>query len=131
VRLCSCARQVPGSCQVIPGGTGVANSDFHVFVHATASGCGSSVIAFASSCQTDQDDRPIFAVINFCPAALPASYQGETAQYNSIFATGVHEMFHALGFSTSNFPFFRNADGSPKTPRNPNFPSRLADANYM
>jgi leishmanolysin-like peptidase len=32
-------------------------------------------------------------------------------------ATLVHELMHALGFSNSNFPWFRRADGSPLTPR--------------
>ena len=32
-------------------------------------------------------------------------------------ATLLHELLHALGFSYSNFPWFRGADGSPLTPR--------------
>lgn len=35
-------------------------------------------------------------------------------------AVAIHELFHALGFSASSWAYFRNADGTPKTPRDAN-----------
>ena len=50
---------------------GIPNADTYVFVYAeNVASCatsGSSVIAYASSCQRDQYDRPTFGVINLCP----------------------------------------------------------------
>lgn len=31
----------------------------------------------------------------------------------------VHELMHALGFSSGSWPLFRSADGTPMTPREP------------
>jgi leishmanolysin-like peptidase len=53
---------------------GIPNADTYVFVYAeNVSSCatsGSSVVAYASSCQRDQYDRPTFGVINLCPQVL-------------------------------------------------------------
>ena len=64
-------------------------------------------------CVRDQYDRPILGHANFCPGMLdtdPAAFQGELS-------TAVHELVHALGFSSGSWPLFRNADGTPATAR--------------
>ena len=38
-------------------------------------------------------------------------------EFDEQLATAIHELIHALGFSSSSWPLFRNADGSPMTPR--------------
>ena len=57
--------------------------------------------------------------------------QGEDTDFKSILATATHETFHALGFSSSNFPFFRNSDGTPRTPRDSAVPHQLAASNLL
>ena len=40
--------------------------------------------------------------------------------------TATHEVLHALGFSSASWQLFRNADGSPRTPRGSNgLPARV------
>ena len=53
------------------------------------------------------------------PSAPPPRAQIDTSadSFEDQRATAVHELLHALGFSSSSWPLFRNADGSPKTPR--------------
>lgn len=119
-------------CTSLPGGDGVAGADFVVLVTArNAATCGgedastddAGGIADAAWCQTDQWDRPVFARLNVCPAALSdvnsadgGSLSGsEHARLTTIAA---HELAHALGFSARSLPLFRDpADGSPRTPR--------------
>ncbi len=96
--------QVPGSCTPITGGTGIPNSDLHVFVYAENVGscatAGSSVLAFASSCQTDQNDRPTFGLINFCPGKLPATID---SGYPGLLGVAIHEYMHVLGALPCSF----------------------------
>lgn len=51
--------------------------------------------------------------INFCPSQVSA----EAEFWEEQFATAVHEIFHALGFSASSWHLFRFPDGTPRTPR--------------
>lgn len=70
----------------------------HIFVSAVqTSGCGSSTLAYASGCQRDQQDRPIFATINYCPNFLPASAAVGTAAFDFLLSVSLHETFHGEG----------------------------------
>lgn len=109
--------------ECIPGtpakdGTGVTGYDFILYVSASQSECpddsGSmQTVAFATSCQTEMaQDRPIAGSINFCPDVL----RGQDPDL--VFAVTKHEVLHALGFSRTLFPFWRDpANNYPRTPR--------------
>ncbi|KAF4692830.1 hypothetical protein FOZ60_012524 [Perkinsus olseni] len=101
-----------GTCiypTVYPAGTGYSDVDMVILVTAKPdSDCGSNGVgtfAFALSCQRDQCDRPTFGLINFAK--------------DELVGTMIHELTHALVFSTSKYPLFRYADGSPRVPRDP------------
>ena len=101
-------------CSTTPAGAGALAADFVLFVSSVAtSSCSSSTIAYASTCQRDQNDRPIFGMANFCPAMLSTA----AADYASMRATAIHEVLHALGFSSGSWPLFRQPDGTPMTAR--------------
>ncbi|DAZ98816.1 TPA: hypothetical protein N0F65_000972 [Lagenidium giganteum] len=100
-----------GKCSTIPG-QGVPDSDFVIYVRAVnTTFCNGQVLAYASSCQKDQYDRPTFGMANFCPTQISSDPHAYEAQL----ATALHEMTHALGFSAQFFAYMRNADGSPRT----------------
>eukprot|EP00949_MAST-11_sp_MAST-11-sp1_P002400 g2400.t1 len=90
-------------------GSGIENTDFQVIVTADATeACldGSGTLAYASACQYDDNDRPTFAHVNFCPSSVinddSISVQRSTA---------IHELAHALGFSSETWPRMRQSDG--------------------
>jgi len=105
-------------CSTLAAGAGYTSTDFVLYTSAVqTSSCGDGVsagtLAYAATCQRDQNDRPIAGYANFCPAAL-----SDTADdFDGQLATAVHELLHAMGFSSGSWPLFRNADGTPKTPR--------------
>jgi len=101
-------------------GDGITNADFAMFVTAKhTSSCPaqgqSGTLAYALTCQRDQYDRPTFGRVNFCPYAISAAEK----DWNVSLAVALHEYAHALGFSQSSWPLFRNWDAthSPKTSR--------------
>ena len=104
----------------LPAGSkdGVANADFVLFVTAFQStNCPakghSGTLAYASTCQRDQHDRPTWGRVNYCPYALsinPADFQ-----LQMLVAT--HELNHALGFNSGSWPLWRKPDGTPRTTR--------------
>ena len=97
-------------------GDGVV-ADFVLVVSSvqTAS-CTGSTLAYASTCQRDQLDRPILGDVNFCPSRVST----DPAQMAEQKATAVHELLHALGFTSSSWALFRYEDGTPRTPRDAN-----------
>ena len=100
-------------CSDHPAGSGVA-ADFVLFVSASqTSVCSDSTVAYAYACMRDQFDRPVFGAANICPSGLSTSLAERDYQVGVV----VHELIHALGFDSSSWPLFRNADGSPQTPR--------------
>ena len=105
------------SCTDHAAGAGAAQTDYQLYVAAvqtTSCGSGGSgTLAYASTCQRDQNDRPILGYANFCPAMMDTS----EAAYQGQLSTAIHEIVHALGFSSGSWPLFRNADGTPKTAR--------------
>ncbi|KAF4032055.1 Leishmanolysin [Phytophthora infestans] len=115
-RYCnSCPKEgcAGGNCAVTDT-QGAENTDFLLYIRATTTNyCGSRTLAYASSCQKDQYDRPTFGMANFCPSQISTAPEDYEAQV----ATAMHEMTHALGFSAQFFPYMRYPDGTPRTPR--------------
>jgi hypothetical protein len=80
--------------------TGVPDADFVLYV---ASGpiSGTATLAWAGSCQSDSTTgRPIVGRVNIDPEHLDFS---SAAGYEQQIDTVVHEMMHALGFSSAMF----------------------------
>eukprot|EP00937_MAST-01D_sp_MAST-1D-sp2_P005570 g5570.t1 len=100
-------------CTDNAGGEGVANADFVLYVGAEAC-ASSSVLASASACERDQYDRPTFGQVNFCPGKV----DWRSATFEKQLNTAVHELGHALGMSSSSFPYMRDVDngGARRTP---------------
>lgn len=98
-------------------GAGLADTDFAVYVtaHSTTTCVNNpSTLAYASTIQRDQYDRPTWARINFCPDYIDTA----ASAYGEQLSTAVHELNHALGFSSSSWPLWRQSDGvTPRTPR--------------
>ncbi|KAK1929545.1 Leishmanolysin-like peptidase [Phytophthora citrophthora] len=102
-------------CVESPAGQGVPDTDFLIYVKAedTANCLSDGTLAYASTCQQDQFDRPTFGMVNFCPGKI------DTADFafESLVSTALHELSHALGFSSRFFPLMRYDDGTPRTER--------------
>lgn len=121
VQACvQCNSQQPPNCVMgtpAVDGEGIADTDYILYISAIQSECprgsDTTVIAFASVCQMESSqDRPIAGYINFCPLAIE---EGDNA---FVFSVAKHEMFHALAFSSQLFPYWRDQNGAPRTPRN-------------
>ena len=68
-----------------PAGAGATNTDFVLFVSAVeTANCAGMTVAYATACQRDQNDRPIFGSANFCPSSCV-----ERASSNPGHASGV------------------------------------------
>jgi hypothetical protein len=99
----------PGATQCTTytqGGGGVSSHDMILYISSIQSStCPTSsatagTLAYASNCQRDQTDRPVFGFINFCPVHVSA----DPAALVSQLSTAVHEIFHAMGFGNSVLP---------------------------
>jgi hypothetical protein len=127
-----------------PRGSGLSSTDFAIFVttqhvpsKCAARGSSQGTLAYSMTCQRDQFDRPTWARINICPFALldpltSLGYDGLNGYlYRSQFNAILHEIGHALGFSSLNWPLHRTSLSdylrSPKTPRDPLFPGQTSD----
>ena len=111
-----CNGQQPPNCVVgdpSTDGSGVSNTDYILYISANQDVCpGQSTLAFAGACQMESSvDRPIAGYINFCPGNL------EETTRDFLFDVTKHELLHALAFSSSLIPFWRNSDGTPRTSR--------------
>ncbi|KAF0688818.1 Aste57867_19640 [Aphanomyces stellatus] len=103
-----------GQCSTLAAGAGVPNTDYVLYVRAVQTAhCGTSVLAYATSCQTDQYDRPTMGMVNFCPGKLNA----DPSVYDKQLDTATHEIAHALGFTSQMYAYMRGPDGNPRTPR--------------
>lgn len=98
-----------------PNNTGIPNADFLLFVSASStSDCAGGTLAYASACMLDVNDnnRPVAGYINVCPSSLTHFHGQSTLIYNLI----LHEIIHAIGFSSSLFNWFIDEDGNSYNP---------------
>mmetsp|Transcript_58955 Transcript_58955/g.138645 ORF Transcript_58955/g.138645 Transcript_58955/m.138645 type:complete len:725 (+) Transcript_58955:210-2384(+) len=112
-----------GNESTVPGGTGLPRTDLLVYVTASQLDdicLQSDALAYANSCQRDQNDRPIVAYINFCSNKVDPEPDAEP-EHNDI-KLALHELTHILGMSQSSYPFWREMDGTPRTQRCPDNP---------
>lgn len=99
------------------GGPGLNNTDFALYVTAVdepycASG---SVLAVGAPCEVDTwSGRPLSGNANFCPRALRVARaaDGGNNSWGMQLDTALHELTHALGFSSRIFSQFVAADGA-------------------
>ena len=69
----------------------VANADFVLYITAVPVS-SSSTVAWATSCAYGDTGRPVIGHANFAPLHLTGQDVG------NIVKTGIHEVFHSLGF---------------------------------
>ncbi|XP_035684891.1 leishmanolysin-like peptidase 2 [Branchiostoma floridae] len=92
-------------------GAGVADTDYILYVTAaTTTRCQNdhSILAYASYCQLDQNNRPTAGYTNFCPVQL----QGPGFDRDKFVMTAIHELLHALGFSKQLYGKFKDCSSS-------------------
>ena len=118
-RTCSTCYETGGpsactGCTDIAGSSGLSNSDYAIMVTSSNTPTcqnSPSTLGYASPCRFDQYDRPILGSMNYCPLAMASS----TASV--ALSTAKHEMAHALGFTASMIPYFRDSSTSTLSPR--------------
>ena len=95
-----------GSQYVVPSSdtsTGIANTDFFIYVSAGPVG-NTATLAFASACEVDGGSgRPLVGRINFNPYFLKWDNLDPSHNNDDLIRTAVHEISHALGFSSNFF----------------------------
>ena len=104
-------------------GPGVPNTDFVLYISANQQACPAlppdpnqpTTVAFATHCELESTiERPVAGNVNFCPEGIARNRNG--LQYIS--SVTKHEILHAIGFSSSLFPFWHDSNGQPRTQRN-------------
>ncbi len=115
-------------------GAGVANTDFVLYISANQTACPPlppnpnqpTTVAFAGHCQLESTiDRPVAGNVNFCPEGIGRDRNG--LQYIS--SVTKHEVLHAIGFSSSLFPYWHDSNGQPRTYRDGLQPPSTAEPN--
>ena len=82
-------------CTTLPAGGATEDADFVVVLSALDSNiCSGTTLAYATTCQRDQHDRPIFGFVNFCASQLASAIDGSWGEQLS---TAVGGLLHALG----------------------------------
>ena len=82
--------------------TGVANADMVLYVTASQASCSGTTLAYAGYCLLDPTTgRPLAGFVNWCPNMV------DVADFEDELDTGVHEVLHAMVFSSSLFTYFR------------------------
>lgn len=117
-----CLDGIRDNCEVIPGGSGVANADVILYFAAKpAASCDLGAAAFASSCSLDDaTDRPIAGYVNICAPLLVVRGAEDYAHRVHDIQMVLHEVTHVLGFSRYLYKFWRDTNGNPRTPRDEN-----------
>eukprot|EP01116_Phalansterium_solitarium_P024611 TRINITY_DN9059_c0_g1_i1.p1 TRINITY_DN9059_c0_g1~~TRINITY_DN9059_c0_g1_i1.p1 ORF type:complete len:722 (-),score=202.35 TRINITY_DN9059_c0_g1_i1:178-2343(-) len=116
--LNTCGPDVPISKGLVNGmGSGVANSD--IYTHITARPARSDgTVASATSCNWAWDaatyswGRTLAGQINFNPQHFKG-ISTSSFDFRSRLRAAIHEMTHALGFSSALYADYRNNDGVP------------------
>eukprot|EP01062_Namystynia_karyoxenos_P031914 TRINITY_DN2361_c1_g2_i1.p1 TRINITY_DN2361_c1_g2~~TRINITY_DN2361_c1_g2_i1.p1 ORF type:complete len:1708 (+),score=322.90 TRINITY_DN2361_c1_g2_i1:87-5126(+) len=80
---------------------GVPDADYLVYVSAAPT--QGNTVAWALTCMSDQRDRPIAAHVNFGPTRVDPTKPKDSITYSNYVATAVHEVMHALGFSSGHW----------------------------
>ncbi|KAK3094192.1 hypothetical protein FSP39_025247, partial [Pinctada imbricata] len=94
-------------------GPGLNDTDYILYVQALSTrSCqtykGRNVLAYAVYCHQNKDGRPLSGYVNVCPRQLQSHlYSKEHLQMILM-----HELIHAVGFSSSLFPQFLKCKGS-------------------
>jgi leishmanolysin-like peptidase len=97
---------------------GIAGTDYLLYYSATNSDtCTANTLAYASLFEVTGCDRPLVGYIHFCPGGITTMDTSSIAHAQQL-STAKHELIHALGFSSRLYPYYRNSDMSPRTPRN-------------
>ncbi|CAH8584315.1 unnamed protein product [Heterobilharzia americana] len=127
-------KELNGSRPIVQGGSGVGipPNGYLIFVDASATEpCKTDdLLAYALACQLESGtDRPVAGYVNLCPNQLSASPE----EVRATVSTFIHEMAHALGFSSTSYAFLRDENGNPRTPRDPytNLPALGQDADFI
>lgn len=113
----TCGSQLEIPASHTSSGAGLPSTDFAVYVSAGPV-ASNSTLAFASFCQLEPGtQRPVVGYANFNPRsiawnfdAVPGSEESKANQ--RYIKTAVHELCHALGFSSSFFPLLQPPNGS-------------------
>lgn len=117
-RVCDVGIPIPESYVTV----GIPNTDTLIYI--TARPSSPRTVAYAGACNFDWDrssstgifGRPLAALINFVPRyfqELSSSQVLTPFEFNGLIKVAIHEMTHALGFST----FFYNSYLDPSTGR--------------
>ena len=117
----SCNPRAGSKCTTSKEGEGVpADLILYVTAEETDHCKQGSVAAYASSCSRDQFDRPTAGFVNLCPHAIPTHHGSDkvtatmvSLKYPLALGTAAHEVAHALGFTSSQLPYFRNHSSNP------------------
>ena len=125
-RVCACAELSAAA----PGGPGLYDTDFALYVTASDEPycAGGSVLAMGAPCELDVwSGRPLSGNANFCPSALrtAAATDGSSNAWGMQLDTALHEITHALGFSSRLFSRFVAEDGA--SPLQPSAVTSLPD----
>lgn len=82
---------------------GVDDVDFLLYAHAAGEertmSDGSNVVAWAGHCARDLSGRPLIGQVNIVPSFIP--WYGSAAEKKNYVGILIHELFHALGFTSS------------------------------
>ncbi|RUS84295.1 hypothetical protein EGW08_007939, partial [Elysia chlorotica] len=91
-------------------GAGLSDTDFILYVTSSSSDlCNphkTSALAYASYCQLGEFNRPVAGQVNFCPRNIKA----QKFDKELLYITSVHELLHALGFSSKLFDKFMKCE---------------------
>ncbi len=76
-----------------------------MMIYVSMEDCGGlAILAWSSFCSLDQYGRPVAGSINFCPSNVEGV--GSSQEWAKTIGITIHELTHALGFSTSLFNSF-------------------------